>query len=172
MSQSTVKDMSRITILVLGTFAGLSIPAFAAEGKLDNKFCFVSKATTLIDAGDGYKVGNFEATGMRVGLEGDPLAKMEQHCVGHFTVIAGQEEDTAGCEAVDPAGDKVFAIVIRKFDSTKPIEDSEASFRILHGTGKFAGITGEGKSKIVDVISRTHERMAGCSHATGTYSMK
>jgi hypothetical protein len=42
----------------------------------------------------------------------------------------------------------------------------------MHGTGKFAGITGEGKSKIVDVISRTPEKMVACSHSTGTYQMK
>jgi len=66
----------------------------------------------------------------------------------------------------------VFVAGIRKSDPAKPIEDSEASFRILHGTGKFAGVTGEGKSKIVDVISRTPERMAACRHSSGTYHMK
>ena len=175
MSRMTAKAISRITVLSFGTIVGLglSMQAFGAEGKFDNKFCFVSKATALIDAGDGYKVANFEATGIRVGSEGDPMAKnMEEHCVGHYTIIAGQEEDIASCEAVDAAGDKVFVTGIRKFDATKPIDDSEASFRILHGTGKCAGITGEGKSKIVEVISRTPERMAACSRSSGTYQIK
>ena len=57
-------------------------------------------------------------------------------------------------------------------DPSKPIEGTEASFRVVHGTGKFAGVTGEGKSKIVDVISRTPEKMVACSHSTGTYHMK
>jgi hypothetical protein len=174
MSRMLAKAISRITVLSFGTIVGLglSMPAFGAEGKFDNKFCFVSKSTALIDAGDGYKVANFEAPGIMVGSEGEPFAKMEEHCVGHYTIIAGQEEDSASCEAVDAAGDKVFVTGIRKFDAAKPIADSEASFRILHGTGKFAGVTGEGKSKIVEVISRTPERMAACSHSTGTYQIK
>src|SRR5215469_4604881 len=174
MSRMTAKAISPITVFSFGTIVGLglSMQAFGAEGKFDNKFCFVSKTTAVIDAGEGYKVGNFEATGIRVGAEGDPFAKMEEHCIGHISAKPGEQVDDTSCEAVDAAGDKVFGIAIRKFDPAKPIEDSEATFRILHGTGKFAGVTGEGKSKIVDVISRTPERMAACSHSSGTYHMK
>ena len=174
MSRMTAKAISRITVLSFGTIVGLglSMQAFGAEGKFDNKFCFVSRTTAVIDAGGGYKVANFEATGIRVGPEGDPFAKMEEHCIGHITATPGEQVDDDSCEAVDAAGDKVFVAGIRKSDPAKPIEDSEASFRILHGTGKFAGVTGEGKSKIVDVISRTPERMAACRHSSGTYHMK
>jgi hypothetical protein len=166
--------MSLRTALVPGILTGLvlAVPVFGAEGSFDNKFCFVSKTTAVIDAGGGYRVANFEATGIRVGQEGDPFAKMEEHCIGHLTAIPGEQVDYASCEAFDAAGDKVFGTTIRKFDPAKPIEDSESTFRILHGTGKFAGVTGEGKSKIVDVITRTPERMAACSHSTGTYHMK
>jgi len=174
MSRMTAKAISPITVFSFGTIVGLglSMQAFGAEGKFDNKFCFVSKTTSVIDAADGYRVGNFEATGIRVGSDGDSFAKKEEHCIGHITAIPGEQVDDTSCEAVDAAGDKVFGIALRKFDPAKPIEDSEATFRILHGTGKFAGVTGEGKSKIVDVISRTPERMAACSHSSGTYHMK
>jgi hypothetical protein len=162
------------TALVSGVLTGLVfvLPAFAAEGKFNDKFCFVAKNAAVIDAGDGYKAGNFEADGIRLGPEGDPFANMVEHCVGHFTIVAGQQEDTVYCYAEDKAGDKVSGIAIRKFDPTKPIEDSEASFRVVHGTGKFAGVTGEGKSKIVNVITRTPEKMVACSESTGTYHMK
>ena len=66
----------------------------------------------------------------------------------------------------------MFDSSCQRLNAQESIEDSEASFRILHGTGKFAGITGEGKSKIVEVISRTPERMAACSRSSGTYQIK
>ena len=171
MLQMTAKAVSRITVLSFGTIVGLglSTQAFAAEGKYDNTFCFTSKATEVIEVG-GFKAGNFETHGIRMGAEGDPFRAMAQHCVGQFTIINGEQEDTVRCEGANAAGDKVFGVATRKFDTAKP--GGEGSFRILGGTGKFAGISGEGHSKITDVISHTPEHISGCAHSWGTYTIK
>ena len=164
--------MPQTTILTCSLCVGLifSMPALGADFKYDNQFCFVAKTTDVIVHADGFKAGNFKTTGIRMGAEGDPFRAMEQHCVGNFTIIGGQQEDNVRCEAENAAGDKVFGVATRKFDTAKP--GGEGSFRILGGTGEFAGISGEGKSKITDVISHTPEHISGCAHSWGTYTIK
>jgi hypothetical protein len=163
--------MRQMTILVSSVCTGLvlSMSAFGADVKYDNTFCFTSKSTEVIEVG-GFKAGNFETHGIRMGPEGDPFRAMAQHCVGQFTIINGEQEDTVRCEAANAAGDKVFGVATRKFDTAKP--GGEGSLRILGGTGKFAGISGEGKSKMTDVISHTPEHISGCAHSWGTYTIK
>ena len=165
--------MSQTTILTSSLCAGLifSMPALGADYKYDNQFCFVAKTTDVIAHADGFKAGNFKTTGIRMGAEGDPFRAMEQHCVGNFTVIGGQQEDNVRCEAENAAGDKVFGVATRKFNPLMP-EQSEGSFQIVHGTGKFAGISGEGRSKLVDVITKTPGEMSGCAHSWGTFTIK
>jgi hypothetical protein len=165
--------MSRFTALVSSVVTGLvfAIPAFGADSKFDNQFCFVSTATHAIVHTDGVKSGNFDTTGIRIGPEGDPFRAMAEHCVGQFTAINGEQEDIVRCEAVNAAGDKIFAMGSRKFNSLTT-EQTELSFRIVHGTGKFAGISGEGKSKIVDVISHNPAQISACAHSWGTYTIK
>jgi hypothetical protein len=168
--------MPHRTILISSVLTGLilSIPAFGADYKYDNQFCFVGTATHVIDHADGYKSGNFDVTGIRMGPEGDPFRAMAQHCVGQFTIINNEQEDNMRCEAANAAGDKVFGMFTRKFDPRKPMaEQPEASVRILRGTGKFAGITGgEGHSKMTDVISHTPTQISGCAHSWGTFTTK
>ena len=74
-------------------------------------------------------------------------------------------------EAENAGGDKVFGVATRKFNPLMP-EQSEGSFQIVHGTGKFAGISGEGRSKLVDVITKTPGEMSGCAHSWGTFTIK
>jgi hypothetical protein len=128
-------------------------------------------ANHVIEVDNGYKSGNFDVTGIRMGPEGDPFRAMAEHCVGSFTIMGGHQVDTTRCVAENAAGDKVFGVAIREFDPNNP-GDRVGSFRILHGTGKFAGITGEGKHQMTDVISHTPTQISGCARSWGTYTIK
>jgi hypothetical protein len=111
------------------------MPAFGADFKYDNTFCFTSKATEVIEVG-GFKAGNFETHGIRMGSEGDPFRAMAQRCVGQFTIINGEQEDNVRCEAANAAGDKVFGVATRKFDPTKPGGEGRAVIDLAFRRGR------------------------------------
>jgi hypothetical protein len=165
--------MARMPAITCTAVTGLifSIPAFAIDFKYDNQFCFVSTANHVIQHAEGFSSGTFDTTGIRMGPEGDPFRAMAEHCVGQFTIINGEQEDHVGCEAANSAGDKIFGLATRKFSPLNP-QQGEGDFRIVHGTGKFAGIVGEGKSKVTDVILQNSTQTIACAHSWGTYTIK
>jgi hypothetical protein len=95
---------------------------------------------------------------------------LSSHCVGTFTVLRGEPEVNGVCEFADAAGDKILQSFARKGDPAKV----EGTHRFIHGTGKFAGISGEGKYKIIGEIPPPGmtNMLGGCDHAWGTYTLK
>jgi hypothetical protein len=77
--------------------------------------------------------------------KGDKSRRAQPSCirsaapVGSFTIISGDYDGS--CEYWNAAGDKIFSIYARKGDPTK----AEGAWHVVHGTGKFAGISMEGK---------------------------
>lgn len=161
--------MSKKTLLSSGIFvAFLSAQGFAAEVKYEHQGCYAGPVH-LIQHADGFVAGSFDIVNMRLpGQEGSPL--LSQHCVGSFTVIGGEAESNGICEGVDPDGDKYLVTFARKGDPAKV----EGTNRFVHGTGKYAGITGEGKYKSIGDIPPPGmaNMMAGCDRAWGTFTIK
>ena len=161
------------TLLVSSVFAGLafSTQVFAAEIKFDSQGCYASSASMshLIQHADGFVSGSFENVNMRLPDQyGNPM--MSGHCVGTFTVISGEQELNGTCEFANAAGDKQFVAFARKGDPAKV----EGTIRFLHGTGKYDGINGEGKFKIIGEIPPPGMAGAfgGCDRGWGTYTVK
>ena len=161
--------MSKKALLLSGAFVALfSTPGFAAEVKYDSQGCYVGPGH-LIQHADGFMAGSFDNVTMRLpGQNGSPL--LAEHCVGSFMVIGGEPEQLTGvCEGVDPDGDKYLLTFARKGDPTKV----EGTVRFVHGTGKYAGVTGEGKFK--DIGENTPapgvaNTSGGCNRAWGTFT--
>jgi hypothetical protein len=162
--------MSRRALLASGIFAGLlTTQIFAAEIKYDNYACYAG-ANHVIQHADGYMSGSFDAVLMVQGPERDPLYLMSAHCVGTFTIIGGEQEENGSCQYVSARGDKIFAVFARKGDPTKV----EGTLRFVHGTGKFDGISGEGKYQDTGTYppSGAANMGNGCNREWGTYTVK
>jgi hypothetical protein len=162
--------MSRRALLASSIFAGFfTTQISAAEIKYDNYACYAG-ANHVIQHADGYVSGSFDAVLMVQGPERDPLYLMSAHCVGTFTIIGGAQEENGSCQYVSAGGDKIFAVFARKGDPTKV----EGTLRFVHGTGKFDGISGEGKYQDTGTYppSGAANMGNGCNREWGTYTVK
>ena len=161
--------MSHEVLVAYSLFAGLAFctQVCAAEGKYDNQSCYAGPAHVIQHA-DGIVSGSFDLTGMTRGIEGSPFDRMSAHCVGSFANISGEQDINGSCEYWNAAGDKYFGIFARKGDPAK----AEGTWRFVHGTGKFAGISGEGKWMSIGEFPPVPNVGSGCNHEWGTYSTK
>jgi hypothetical protein len=153
-------------------FAGLVVctQVYAAEGKFDRQSCYAGPVH-LIEHADGMVSGSYVTTGMTPmtpGTEGTPFAMTSGRCVGSFTIISGDYNETGSCEYWDAAGDKYFGIYARKGDPAK----AEGTWHVVHGTGKFAGMSQEGKWIPIGTFPPVPNVTTACIHEWGTYSIK
>jgi hypothetical protein len=159
--------MSQQALLVYAAFlAVFSTQVFGAERKYDTQGCYSSQ-NHVIEHAEGFVSGSFDAVNMRLPDQyGNPL--LVSHCIGTFMVLGGEPEINGVCEYADAAGDKILQSFARKGDPAKV----EGTNRFIHGTGKYAGIAGEGKFKIIGEITPpgVTNMLGGCDHAWGTYS--
>jgi hypothetical protein len=141
----------------------------AAEGKFDWQSCY-SGASHVLQHADGMVSGSYDATAMSPGTEGTPMYMLSGRCVGYFTIINGDYNESGGCEYQNAAGDKYFGVYARKGDPAK----AEGTWHVVHGTGKFAGISMEGKWIPISTFPpvRTGELPPACNHEWGAYSIK
>ena len=161
--------MSRMILLVSSALraSAFSTQVFAAEGKFDQQSCYAGPVH-LIQHADGIMSGSYAVVGMTPGSASDPLEfrMLTGHCLGAFSIVNGQLDENGTCEYVNPAGDKYFGAYSRKGDPAK----AEGTWRYLHGTGKFAGIIGDGHFMPIGPFPPAAENMTtACNHEWGTY---
>jgi hypothetical protein len=104
------------------------------------------------------------------GWEGSPFKMMSAHCAGSFANIGDQVDEHGAGEFVNAAGDKFFGLYARKGDAAK----AEGTWHVVHGTGKFEGMTMEGKFMSIGPFppSGAPSMITACNHEWGTYSIK
>ena len=163
--------MSKKALLASSLLAGLfSTPVSAAEFKVDEDVGCYSGPVHLIQHADGYLSGSFEIVNMRMlKYSGNSPVNMptffSAHCVGVFTVVNGEPEVNGSCEATDGSSDRFFGLFHRKGDPKKV----EGEFHVIHGTGKFAGMTYDIKYKEIGEIPPPGmtNTIGGCDRAVG-----
>jgi len=164
--------MSQKALLTSSLLAGLfSTQVWAVEFKVDEDLGCYSGPVHLIQHGDGYVSGSYDVITMRmVKYSGNSPVNMptllSARCVGVFTVPNGEPENNGSCEVTDGSSDRYFALFHRKGDPKKV----EAEFHVIHGTGKFAGMTLDLKILEIGDISPpgVTNMMSGCNRAVGT----
>jgi hypothetical protein len=161
--------MSRIVLLGCGSLAGLAFCAqvFAAEGKYDGKSCY-SGPVHIIQQGDGITAGSYEGIGMSPGQEGTPYYNMSGRCLGQFTLINGDYNESGSCQFWNANGDKMFGVYSRKGDPAK----AEGTWHVVQATGKLEGMTSDGKWMPVTNFPPVPNVLTTCNHEWGTYSTK
>jgi hypothetical protein len=162
--------MSQKVLLASSVLAGLfSTQLWSAEMKFDNRACYVAQ-TNLIRHADGFLSGSFDSILVIEGPEGDPFYLMSAHCVGTFTVVGGKPQENGSCEFANTAGDKFFLLFARDGDPLKV----DGALHFVHGTGKFEGMSGEGKYRDFAVFASPSvpNKTNGCNRGWGTYTVK
>ena len=144
---------------------GLAGSAFAADVKFDVQSCY-SGPLHFIQHADGMIGGSYEGTAMDPGTEGSPIYMMSRRCVGAFTMISGDYNENGSCEFWNAQGNKFFGVYARKGDPVK----AEGTWHVVHGTGKFAGMTGDTKWMPVTNFPPVPNIITTCNHEWGTYS--
>jgi len=126
--------------------------------------CYAGPAH-LIQHADGLLFGSYAVIGTSPGTEGTPFRMMSGQCLGAFSDVSGQHDENGSCEFVDAAGDKYFGVYSRKGDPAK----AEGTWRIIHGTGKFADMSGGGKWMPIGNFpaSGMPNMFNGCNHEWG-----
>jgi hypothetical protein len=152
-----------------GIFAGLSFctQVFAAEGKYDQQSCY-SGPMHFLQHDEGMTAGSYEGIGRMPGTEGTPFVLNSGRCLGSFTIIGGDYSEAGSCEFWNAAGDKYFGVYSRKGDPAK----AEGIWHVVHGTGKFAGMSMEGKWMPIGNFPPVPNYGGGCNHEWGTYTTK
>jgi hypothetical protein len=88
-----------------------------------------------------------------------------QHCVGYWRVAEGKEASRGVCKWSDPAGNTA----VGEFEQTA---SGEGTWVWLSGTGKYKGIKGGGRWKVVGqgrpIVEGTGQF---CSHDWGRYTL-
>jgi hypothetical protein len=153
-----------ITIACIAALAG---SASATDFKFDEQSCYSGPAH-LIQHADGMMAGSYEGIGMAPGTEGTPFHMMSARCVGAFTQIGNDYNENGSCEFWNAAGDKILGVYARKGDPAK----AEGTWHVVHGTGKFAGMSQDSKWMPVTNFPPVANFISTCNHEWGTYSVK
>ena len=161
--------MSHKALVAYSLLAGLTVctQVCAAEGKYDHQSCYAGPIH-LIQHADGIVSASYDVTGMTMSdTEGSPFGMLSGRCVGSFTIVSGDYNETGGCEYWNAAGDKFAGIYARKGDPAK----AEGTWHAVHGTGKFAGMTQEGNWMPI-AFPPVPNVASNCNREWGTYSIK
>ena len=163
--------MSRMTLVFSSALlaSAFSTQVFAAEVKFDQQTCYTGPIH-LIQHADGILSGSYATVGSSPGTEGTPFRMMSGRCLGAFSDVSGVHDENGSCEFVDAAGDKYLILYSRKGDPAK----AEGTWRTVHGTGKFADISGEGKWMPIGNFpaSGVPDTFNGCNHEWGSTNIK
>jgi hypothetical protein len=161
--------MSRRALLGCSILAGLSLctQVFAAEGKYEGTSCYSGPAE-VIQQGDGIVAASYASTAMIPGQEGTPYYRLSGRCLGQFTLINGDYNETGSCQFWNAAGDKMFGVYSRKGDPAK----AEGTWHVVQGTGKLEGMTSDGKWMPIGAFPPVPNVGSACNRDTGTWSTK
>ena len=164
--------MSRLTLVFSSALlaSAFSTQVFAAEAKIDHQSCYTGPIH-LIQHADGILSGSYAVVGTTPGKEGEePFRMLSARCLGAFSDVSGVHDENGSCEFVDAGGDKYFVVYSRKGDPAK----AEGAWRVVHGTGKFADMSGGGKWMPIGNFppSGMPNMFNGCNHEWGSYNMK
>lgn len=158
--------MNKAVMLASG-LALMAGSAYAGDYNFDHVSCYSGPAH-MIQHTEDLMGGSYEVIGMTQEKEGSPEYNMTGRCVGMFTLIKGAWNEGGSCEFVNPNGDKYFGVYERKGDPAK----TEGTWKVLNGTGVFAGMTGDTKWIPVTDFPPIPNVASSCNHEHGTYHMK
>ena len=160
--------IKNLGVPVIAMLLGLAmfISVAPAQQPVEWTQCF-SGTLTLGASTDELRVFTIDSKGIVMSnLESKVFDNMTSHCIGATKVIAGQATSVTYSKFQDPDGDFVV------LETTAAPGEKDSTFNFLVGTGKWKGIKGSGKIK---VIARGKPIQPGtfqiCYKGTGTFEL-
>jgi len=151
------------TLLCLCSTAAFAVD-LQKEGSYDHDECWVGDGATLTHS-DKIMAGTFKAYGVSAAAKpGSLYYNVTGTCVGSWTLIDGEYNETSACEYVDAAKDKFFGIASRK--------NEEGIWRVVGGTGKYAGLTNTSQWKPTIESPQADGHMVMCLRDKGTWKLR
>lgn len=166
----TIKEKRR-SITILSTAAAIVlglvmfIPVAQAEQPYDLTACG-SGTITLLSTSKELTVYSIEGRGIvQDNLKSKLFDGCTWHAVGVVLIMDGKKTGLMYTKVMDPDGD----FFVSKSTYVGP---DERTGKILHGTGKWKGITGGGKSRVI-IRGKpiTPGTVQACSRTTGTFKL-
>jgi hypothetical protein len=151
-----------VAALASGSLAAAPLPK---EGPVNVTSCFVGDIT-LMEASKENKFGSVTLNGLRfTPTEGGLGDATTTECFVQSSVDATGVIGSGVCVSVDTDGDKVSSEITGKNGVGKWI--------FTGGTGKYAGITGNGEYKPIRKFPAMMQqgKMGTCNSSTGTYKL-
>ena len=138
----------------------------AKSGSYDITNCYAGTSNAIVHSKAHIALG-YTITGTTLAKEpGGPFDKSSWQCVGVVRILQGTATGDGMCEWVDADGDKALGRYTR---TGNPGGD----WTFINGTGKYAGITGGGTSKLLAQFPTVRKgHFQSCERATGTYELK
>ena len=163
-------NMNRTLAVLIGASLSSSFPLFAAdlqkEGAYDHDECWVGSGATITHS-DKIMAGSFKAYGISPAPKpGTLYHNVTGVCVGSWSLINGEYNETSTCEYTDPSGDKFIGVATRK-------NDEEGTWRAVSGTGKYAGMTNTSRWKpFVERPQADGNTVVSCLRDRGTWKLR
>ena len=110
--------------------------------------------------------GSFKAHGISPAPKpGSLYHNLTGVCVGSWTMINGEYNETSSCEYTDSSGDKFFGLATRK-------NDEEGTWRVISGTGKYAGMVNTSRWKPFTDSPQFDGVSISCLRDRGTWKLR
>lgn len=155
-----------------GSLAMVSVPALADKvslpqaGPFEFDFCLVGEARTM-SGGDKVFVSHYSnVANLRTEPGGRPFDRTSSLCLGTFASIDGKPQDFGVCELTDADGDKWWMEYHGNPDG------SGGTYAAVYGTGKYAGMTVQGKYVLDFWPNAEKNGFQACNHNSGTYRLR
>jgi hypothetical protein len=168
-----MSELSKRSVTVIILFGLLLINSFAqAQQSIDITDHFYATATVLTMSPE-LAIMHTDVKGIvRDNLETKLFNNMTSHCLRSIQVLGGKTSYTTYSKFTDPDGD--FFITEAKADGI-PVGTLEADWKFIHGTGKWKGIKGGGKSTTI-FMTRGKQQMTpttfqGYLRMTGSFEL-
>lgn len=165
--------MKTLTMMTLGL--GVMLAAGGAQagkvnmpkkGSFEFTFCVADQAKTLT-GGDRYVVSHYEGIVMIVtSPPGRPFDRTSGVCYGTWMNLNGRQRGFGMCELIDMDGDKFW------MEYTDSAEGGSGSYTSPWGTGKYDGMTLDGKYKVEGWPTSKDAGFQVCNPNKGTYELK
>ena len=128
------------TFVLYSAMALASGSLLARDLSIDYTQCYAG-VVNLLHASKELTSGSYDLKGIvRSNTDDKTLDNQTMHCVGAFANVGGNVTDSGYCKFVSGENDSYVGTYVRT--STDP-KTQQGTWRLLGGTGKWQGITGE-----------------------------
>lgn len=139
MDRSTITLIAALMALHIGAAEAGQVEKLPPSGKARFQVSYVQWASHDVEMADRAGFGSMEFGGITRNMDGKGwFDRMAEYCTGQYYWGSGNTQPGNGsCLYVDADGDQIMV----NWSSTAPYDGTK---QIVGGTGKYAGITGQG----------------------------